>query len=103
MNLARLFALALAPLMGALATVPQFSASVVSMTADPTLLAETSVAIDPTNEQHLVVLADRYTKPTTIVMAESFDGGVPGLANVRSSLLGSRRAMTPRCVSVPTA
>lgn len=77
MLIGRRMAFTLASMMSATAVAlpaPSVVASV-AITAGPTLLAETSVAVDPTNDQHVVVLADRYGTHTSIVMVESFDGG----------------------------
>ena len=77
MIIAQLAAFCLASILSATPAVPLVltDAGSVAITAGPTLLAETSVAVDPTNSDHIVVLTDRYGLPTTIVMAESFDGG----------------------------
>ena len=77
MLIGRRMAFTLASMMSATGVVlpaPSVVASV-AITSGPTSLAETSVALDPTNDQHVVVLADRYGTHTSIVMVESFDGG----------------------------
>lgn len=47
----------------------------VAMSARTSQLGETSVAVDPSNSDHIVVLADLYGAPTSIVMVESLNGG----------------------------
>lgn len=66
----------------ALSFVSNFSPQAALAVSDSTpisagrgLLAESSVAVDPTDNKHIAVLADRYVRPTTIVLVESFDAG----------------------------
>ena len=45
------------------------------LTAGPGAMAESAVAIDPADRDHLVVAADPYLDPVRIVLRESYDGG----------------------------
>ena len=47
----------------------------VVLTGAPGAMAESAVAIDPADTDHLVVAADPYLDPVRIVLSESFDGG----------------------------
>lgn len=77
MIVVRLVALTLATMASGAVAVPSVSVGATSsaIAAGPTSLGETSAAVDPTNNDHVVVLADRYGAPTTIVMVDSYDGG----------------------------
>jgi hypothetical protein len=50
-----------------------------ALSAGPRQMAEAAVAVDPTDEAHLVAAADPYLQPVRIVVAETRDGGASWL------------------------